>query len=164
MGVWGPARNFSISGTARLDLLDRLIAEGARRGRTFTADPRPEAGSFFRSDHFPFAKAGVPGDQLRARATTSSTAGSRAARRWPPTIPPSAITSPTTNICPSWDFTGIVEDAHCSTRSAATWPIRPPGRTGARTANSARSATAAAASAAAPPPRRPRPPAKGERG
>jgi len=60
MGVWGPARDFSMSGTARLDLLDMLIAEGQRRGRSFTPDQRVEAGGFFRSDHFPFAKAGVP--------------------------------------------------------------------------------------------------------
>src|SRR6185295_11260521 len=26
----------------------------------YAPDPRPEAGSFFRSDHFPFAKRGVP--------------------------------------------------------------------------------------------------------
>ena len=29
-------------------------------GRSFTPDSRPEAGSFFRSDHFSFAKQGVP--------------------------------------------------------------------------------------------------------
>jgi Zn-dependent M28 family amino/carboxypeptidase len=66
MGVWGPARDFSISGTARLDLLDLLIDEAARRGRSFTPDPRPEAGGFFRSDHFPFAKAGVPAVSFKA--------------------------------------------------------------------------------------------------
>jgi Zn-dependent M28 family amino/carboxypeptidase len=60
LGVWGPAKNFSISGTARLDLLDDLIAEGKREGRYFTSDPHPEAGGFYRSDHFSFAKQGVP--------------------------------------------------------------------------------------------------------
>ena len=28
--------------------------------RRYTPDPKPEAGHFFRSDHFPFAKRGVP--------------------------------------------------------------------------------------------------------
>ena len=56
----GPARDFSIAGTAKLDLLDMLIAEGKRQGRRFTPDHRVEAGSFYRSDHFPFAKTGVP--------------------------------------------------------------------------------------------------------
>jgi len=57
---FGPARNFTIAGTARLGLLDHLIAEGRKRGRVFTPDPHPEAGGFFRSDHFSFAKRGVP--------------------------------------------------------------------------------------------------------
>ncbi len=56
----GPARNFTISGSAKLDLLDDLIVKAKSRGLTFSPDPRPEAGHFFRSDHFPFAKRGVP--------------------------------------------------------------------------------------------------------
>ena len=30
------------------------------RKRVYSPDPQPEAGGFFRSDHFPFAKRGVP--------------------------------------------------------------------------------------------------------
>ncbi|HEY0413726.1 MAG TPA: M28 family metallopeptidase [Allosphingosinicella sp.] len=60
LSVSGPARNFSISGSAKLGLLDDLIAEGRRRGRTFTPEPHPENGGFYRSDHFPMAKRGVP--------------------------------------------------------------------------------------------------------
>src|SRR5207302_1589133 len=60
MGVWGRERDFSIAGTAKLGLLDELIAEGRRQGRSFTPDPHPESGGFYRSDHFSFAKQGVP--------------------------------------------------------------------------------------------------------
>lgn len=60
LSPWGPTRDFSISGSAKLDLLDRLIADAKAWNRTYAPDPRPEAGSFFRSDHFPFAKRGVP--------------------------------------------------------------------------------------------------------
>ena len=56
----GPARDFTTSGDAPLTLQDDLVALGAKRGRTYSPDPRPGAGSFFRSDHFPFAKRGVP--------------------------------------------------------------------------------------------------------
>ncbi len=56
----GPARNFTISGNAKLDLLDQLTATAAKWDITYSPDPRPEAGSFFRSDHFPVAKRGVP--------------------------------------------------------------------------------------------------------
>jgi Zn-dependent M28 family amino/carboxypeptidase len=56
----GPAKDFTISGNAKLGLLDDLIAHGKRVNRTYTPDPATEAGYFYRSDHFPFAKRGVP--------------------------------------------------------------------------------------------------------
>jgi Zn-dependent M28 family amino/carboxypeptidase len=56
----GPARNFTTSGSAKLDLLDDTIAAAKRMDISFSPDPKPEAGHFFRSDHFPFAKRGVP--------------------------------------------------------------------------------------------------------
>ena len=56
----GPARNFSQSGSAQSQLLDDLIADAKAAGLAFAADPLPEAGHFFRSDHFSFAKRGVP--------------------------------------------------------------------------------------------------------
>jgi Zn-dependent M28 family amino/carboxypeptidase len=56
----GPARDFTVSGDAKQDFLDMLIAEGKAVNRSYIPDPRPEAGSFYRSDHFPFAKRGVP--------------------------------------------------------------------------------------------------------
>lgn len=55
-----PAKDFTISGNAKLTLLDDLIAKGKAVGRTYTPDPATEAGYFYRSDHFPFAKRGVP--------------------------------------------------------------------------------------------------------
>lgn len=60
VGPNGLARDFTTSGNAPLTLQDDLIAVGARHGRVYSRDPRPEAGTFFRSDHFSFAKVGVP--------------------------------------------------------------------------------------------------------
>jgi Zn-dependent M28 family amino/carboxypeptidase len=57
---YGKQKDFTIRGTAKLDLLDDLIAEGKRQGRYYTPDPHPETGGFYRSDHFSFAKQGVP--------------------------------------------------------------------------------------------------------
>lgn len=56
----GPARDFSTSGSAKQDLLDELVATAKRFDLRYTPDSSPEAGYFFRSDHFPFAKRGVP--------------------------------------------------------------------------------------------------------
>ena len=60
VGPNGLARDFTTSGDAPLTLQDELIAVGKAHDRYYSPDPRPEAGSFFRSDHFPFAKVGVP--------------------------------------------------------------------------------------------------------
>ena len=56
----GKTRDFSISGSAKLDLLTMLTADAAAMGRRYTPEARPEAGHFYRSDHFSFAKRGVP--------------------------------------------------------------------------------------------------------
>jgi Zn-dependent M28 family amino/carboxypeptidase len=56
----GPARDFTTSGSAKVGLLDELVATGKGMGLSYAIDPNPEAGHFFRSDHFSFAKRGVP--------------------------------------------------------------------------------------------------------
>jgi Zn-dependent M28 family amino/carboxypeptidase len=56
----GPARNFTTSGSAKSDLQDLLVADAKKAGLVYSPDPHPEAGHFFRSDHFSFAKRGVP--------------------------------------------------------------------------------------------------------
>jgi len=57
----GPARNFTTSGSAKQELLDELIDTAKKVANLdYVTDPKPEAGHFFRSDHFPFAKRGVP--------------------------------------------------------------------------------------------------------
>ena len=56
----GKQKNFTIRGTAKLDLAEDVISAGKAQGRYFTPDPHPETGGFYRSDHFSFAKQGVP--------------------------------------------------------------------------------------------------------
>ena len=56
----GPARDFTTSGDAPVTLQDDLILVAKDHGKTYSPDPRPGAGAFFRSDHFSFAKRGVP--------------------------------------------------------------------------------------------------------
>ena len=111
MGVWGPEKNFSISGTAKLDLLDDLIAEGKIEGRYFTPDPHPESGGFYRSDHFSFAKQGVPaisfkpGNDLVTGGTArgEALASDYTAKRYH---------QPDDEFNPAWDFRGMAQDAN----------------------------------------------------
>ena len=61
----GSEKNFTVRGTAKLDLLDDLIAAGKRRAATSRPTRTPRAGGFYRSDHFSFAKWRTS-DQLHA--------------------------------------------------------------------------------------------------
>ena len=64
MNVYGPSSTFVLLGADRTDAFG-LVQELARaQGRTPGVDAHPERGYFFRSDHFPFAKAGVPAFSL----------------------------------------------------------------------------------------------------
>ncbi|HTJ19463.1 MAG TPA: M28 family metallopeptidase [Steroidobacteraceae bacterium] len=58
LGTRGPTRDFGTIGANTL--VDEFVTAAQKQGRTLAPDPRPEAGGFFRSDHFPFSKAGVP--------------------------------------------------------------------------------------------------------
>jgi Zn-dependent M28 family amino/carboxypeptidase len=60
LNVHGTTRDATISGLGYSDLDDYAQQVAAEQGRVIKPDPTPEKGSYFRSDHFPFAKAGVP--------------------------------------------------------------------------------------------------------
>ncbi|WP_017160057.1 M28 family peptidase [Xanthomonas phaseoli] len=60
MNPFVPTRDFGIYGTAKLELLDQLKSVAAQSKLRYTPDPKPQAGYFFRSDHFSFARRGVP--------------------------------------------------------------------------------------------------------
>lgn len=56
----GPTRDLPIFGLGQNELEDRLQALAAPLGRQVTDDGQPEQNFFYRSDHLPFARAGVP--------------------------------------------------------------------------------------------------------
>ncbi|MDB5002124.1 MAG: putative aminopeptidase [Mucilaginibacter sp.] len=56
----GKTKDVTISGSGQSELEDYLKAQLAKDGRTLTPEAHPEAGHYFRSDHFSFAKVGVP--------------------------------------------------------------------------------------------------------
>ncbi|MGB7203346.1 MAG: M28 family peptidase [Pyrinomonadaceae bacterium] len=65
VNFFGKARDFAGLGAERSSL-DAIVGEVAKeRNLTLEGDTRPEQGFFFRSDHFPFAKVGVPAVSLR---------------------------------------------------------------------------------------------------
>ena len=56
----GPSKDVTVVGPGKSRLDDFLNAALKIDGRVVTTDPNPEAGYYYRSDHFAFAKRGVP--------------------------------------------------------------------------------------------------------
>lgn len=56
----GPTRDVPIFGKGQNELEDRLQVLAEAKGRYVTDDSMPEQGFYYRSDHFPFARMGVP--------------------------------------------------------------------------------------------------------
>lgn len=56
----GPTKDVPIFGKGQNSLEDDLQALAAAEGRYVSDDGQPEQGFYYRSDHFPFARAGVP--------------------------------------------------------------------------------------------------------
>jgi Zn-dependent M28 family amino/carboxypeptidase len=110
MNVWGRERDFTISGTARLGLLDDLIAEGKRLGRRFTPDPHPESGGFYRSDHFSFAKVGVPAISFKP-GTNLVNGGVARGEVLATDYTDKRYHQPSDEWSPRWDPSGLAEDA-----------------------------------------------------
>jgi Zn-dependent M28 family amino/carboxypeptidase len=65
MNVLGPTEDFIPLGAERSTLKTIVEAVAKEMGLRVSPDARPEQGSFYRSDHFPFAKAGVPSISLK---------------------------------------------------------------------------------------------------
>ena len=60
LNTWGRTRDLTIVGMGQSEL-DQVATEAARQqGRVLTPDPEPEKGFYYRSDHFSFAKVGIP--------------------------------------------------------------------------------------------------------
>lgn len=55
-----PTRDVAIFGKGQNELEDRLAVLAQAEGRYVTDDRQPEQNFYYRSDHFPFARAGVP--------------------------------------------------------------------------------------------------------
>jgi Zn-dependent M28 family amino/carboxypeptidase len=107
--VRGRTRDFAVIGYGQSNL-DAILAEVLKaQDRVAVAEPTPEAGFYFRSDHFNFARVGVPalygraGFDLRAGGVEAgkAEAADYTARRYHKTAD---------EFDPAWDLAGTVED------------------------------------------------------
>ncbi|CAN5919252.1 M28 family metallopeptidase [soil metagenome] len=60
LNQWGPTSDLTVIGLGNSELDDYATAAAAEQKRTLKPDAEPEKGFYYRSDHFNFAKVGVP--------------------------------------------------------------------------------------------------------
>jgi Zn-dependent M28 family amino/carboxypeptidase len=107
--IYGRTKDLTIVGLGNSDLDDYAEKAAAEQGRVVKPDPRPESGGFYRSDHFPFAKQGVP---ALAAGGGSDFIGKppEYAKQVRDTYVAQHYHKPSDELRPDWDLSGAVED------------------------------------------------------
>jgi Zn-dependent M28 family amino/carboxypeptidase len=105
----GPAKNLTVIGKGKSQLDAYLEAAAKSEGRTPEMEPTPEKGFYYRSDHFSFAKLGVPmvyfegGDDL-------VTGGKAAAKSAADDYEMNRYHAPGDEFDEKWDWSGVMSD------------------------------------------------------
>ena len=105
----GPAKNLTVIGKGKSQLDLYLEAAAKSEGRTPETEPTPEKGFYYRSDHFSFAKLGVPmvyfegGDDL-------VTGGKAAAMAAAEDYEKNRYHAPGDEFDENWDWSGVMSD------------------------------------------------------
>jgi len=110
MNVLGPTHDFIPLGAERSSLKAVVEAVARERSMRVSPDARPEQGSFYRSDHFPFAKVGVPSISLKEGndyVGRSKEWGEEQFRAYNT----AHYHQPSDEYSDSWDFRGMLQEA-----------------------------------------------------
>ncbi len=110
MNVLGRTNDFIPLGAERSSLKAVVEAVARERGMRVSSDARPEQGSFYRSDHFPFAKVGVPSISLKEGndyVGRSKEWGEEQFRAYNT----AHYHQPSDEYSDSWDFRGMLQEA-----------------------------------------------------
>lgn len=109
LNMAGPSRDIVLLGAERSTLGTLAGQLAVEQGRVVGPDPEPGRGYFFRSDHFPLAKIGIPALSLSEPvdfigpdpAASKGLHEEYQAKRYH---------QPDDEVLPSWDYTGAVSD------------------------------------------------------
>ena len=132
LNTWGRTRDFSVVGLGNSTLDDIVLGIATAQGRTVKPEAMPEKGTFYRSDHFEFAKVGVPAlygkggmDYRDKPAGYGQTKADEYTER--------DYHKVSDDVKPDWDLSGAVEDLQLlhqvgeRVADGKTWPAWKPG-------------------------------------
>lgn len=109
LNVSGRMNDITVVGYGLSELDQYIEAEAKEAGRTVNPDPTPEKGSYFRSDHFPFAKQGIP-----AVYPSGGVDSIEHGKEWTLARSEKYIAEkyhkPSDEFDPNWDLSGAIDD------------------------------------------------------
>jgi Zn-dependent M28 family amino/carboxypeptidase len=130
--IWGPTHDVVIHGKGKTDLDALVVAAAAHQQRRVEDEPDPDAGWFYRSDQFSFARIGVPSiwfESGRDFVGRPPGWGDEAHQRWIA----NHYHRPSDELTDDWNFDGMAQDGQlafwvaASVATAAQMPAWTPG-------------------------------------
>ena len=107
--IIGRAHDMTVIGKGQSQLEDMLADVLKSQGRVTSAETTPENGFYFRSDHFNFAKVGVPA-MLASSGLDLLNGGRDAGQKAASDYTAHHYHTPNDVFDPNWDYSGILED------------------------------------------------------
>ena len=109
LNTYGRMKDITVVGYGLSDLDQYIEAAAKEAGRTVNPDPTPEKGSYFRSDHFPFAKQGIPA-VYPSGGTDSIAHGKEWTLAQEDRYTAEKYHKPSDEFDPNWDLSGAIDD------------------------------------------------------
>jgi len=107
--VYGRTRDLVVTGPGKSELDGYVRRAATAQGRTIALEPTPEKGSYYRSDHFSFAKLGVP--MVAAKSGIDLVNGGRTAGAAAEAdYVDKRYHKPGDEYDPKWDWSGALQD------------------------------------------------------
>jgi Zn-dependent M28 family amino/carboxypeptidase len=108
--LWGRTKDTIVIGLGASDLDDYLRDAAAEQGRVLVPDAEPEKGFYYRSDHFNFAKVGIPAlDTDDGLEYVGKPPGFGQKKK--DEFAANDYHSPSDQVKPDWDLSGLGEEA-----------------------------------------------------
>jgi Zn-dependent M28 family amino/carboxypeptidase len=126
----GASRDVILIGQGQSSLEDMMASHAAAQGRRVTPDGQPQRGLFYRADHFPLARRGVPVLLLMALGGGADlvNGGREAGDRWVSEFTARCYHQTCDQWSASWNLAGAAQDASLAYRigrelaTGAAWP------------------------------------------
>jgi len=131
--VFAPSKDVTVIGMGASDLDDYLQQAAQEQGRTLRPDPESEKGYYYRSDHFNFAKQGVPALYIESGHDAAGDKPADYLKKKLDDYETHNYHAPSDVVKPDWDLSAAAQDGQLvfavgyRVANAGKWPEWKPG-------------------------------------